>query len=501
MSKMIYLRAMCLMALFGSALASPLPMNDMAFLDVKLPVGEKSFLIHPEYPTLRIWRYQHTNDVSVHTTCHGVGEDSAMIVFTGMGENPGEALIYDVGVQAEALKSYKGLCFWMRGDGGDGDLSIGSNWNQKHPTYARLGKFPLIQKEWKKFFVPWNKFSPEVTSKGFWFLNLKVEPATPRQAWAVIARIDLYQTETTEAIQPSGNDDPPGMIPAINYVQPGQAEMARMIPKTMAKLQAHTPLVIVAAGDSITAGAQLRYRNRDETHPRDSDADIYFALLEKRLAKHYGYVNHRPVLKEWQAADQKSKTNASGVTQGGFTVMSDVQALPDGTLPFNGLQIIGVGAGGQNTRFGYEHLADVIQYKPDLVIWAYGANDIPGNKRKDYKAYSAQAIQSLKQQGIEVVLCRPTFFVPEPYYSHSVGFQEPAAALARELNVPLVDQFGAFHARGRRYVGDLLSDTVHPNEYGHQVLASTLAAALGVPDQFVWDQPYFRAVATGMKRP
>ena len=181
--------------------------------------------------------------------------------------------------------------------------------------------------------------------------------------------------------------------------------------------------------------------------------------------------------------------------------MSDVQALPDGTLPFNGLQIIGVGAGGQNTRFGYEHLADVIQYKPDLVIWAYGANDIPGNKRKDYKAYSAQAIQSLKQQGIEVVLCRPTFFVPEPYYSHSVGFQEPAAALARELNVPLVDQFGAFHARGRRYVGDLLSDTVHPNEYGHQVLASTLAAALGVPDQFVWDQPYFRAVATGMKRP
>ena len=420
MSKMIYLSAMCLMALFGSALASPLPMNDMAFLDVKLPVGEKSFLIHPEYPTLRIWRYQHTNDVSVHTTCHGVGEDSAMIVFTGMGENPGEALIYDVGVQAEALKSYKGLCFWMRGDGGDGDLSIGSNWNQKHPTYARLGKFPLIQKEWK--------------------------------------------TETTEAIQPSGNDDPPGMIPAINYVQPGQAEMARMIPKTMAKLQAHTPLVIVAAGDSITAGAQLRYRNRDETHPRDSDADIYFALLEKRLAKHYGYVNHRPVLKEWQAADQKSKTNASGVTQGGFTVMSDVQALPDGTLPFNGLQIIGVGAGGQNTRFGYEHLADVIQYKPDLVIWAYGANDIPGNKRKDYKAYSAQAIQSLKQQGIEVVLCRPTFFVPEPYYSHSVGFQEPAAALARELNVPLVDQFGAFHARGRRYVGDLLSDTVHPNE-------------------------------------
>ncbi len=52
-------------------------------------------------------------------------------------------------------------------------------------------------------------------------------------------------------------------------------------------------------------------------------------------------------------------------------------------------------------------------------------------------------------------------------------------------------------ARGRRYVGDLLSDRVHPNEYGHQILASTLATALGVPGQMVWDQPMFRAISEG----
>ena len=141
------------------------------------------------------------------------------------------------------------------------------------------------------------------------------------------------------------------------------------------------------------------------------------------------------------------------------------------------------------------------QFKPDLAIWFYGANEIVGNNRDDYKTYSTQAIRTLRQHGIEVILCRPTFFAPEPYYSLSLGFKEPAEALARENAVPLIDQFGAFHARGRRYIGDLLSDQVHPNEYGHQVLASTLAVALGVPGQLVWDQPYFKAMAAEARMP
>ena len=476
-----------------------LPATDRTFLNVKLPAGEEAFLMWPNYPPARFWRFQHKNDVELHTTSRGVGPDSAMVVFTEKGQQPGEVLAYDIGAHGDKLKNFKGLCFWMRGDGGDGNLSIGCNWTQTLPTYPRLGKFPLAQKEWKKFFVPWEKFTPAINSNGFYFLNLKVEPATPRAAWAVVARIDFYQTETTEAIQPPVAADSPGLIPAANFVQPSVAAAAQLIPKTLAKLKAHQPVTIVAAGDSITAGAQLWYRNRDNQHRRDSDADIYFSVLEQRLAQYYNYTNHRAILKMWETVDKKTGKTASGAAQDGFAVMSDGPALT-GTLPFDGLQVIGVGAGGKNTQFGFEHLADATMYKPDLVIWFYGVNDTLNNI-KGYLNYSPQAIKALQQQGIEVILARPLFFVDEPYYSNSANLLEAVTALANENKVPWVDQFGAFNARGRRYVGDLLSDVVHPNDYGHQLLGSTLAAALGVPNQLIWEQAYFRALAAGAKAP
>ena len=480
------------------ALLAVEPLGDVSFLNVKLPAGEEAFLERPNYPTDRFWRFQHTNDVEIHTTGRGVGPDSAVVVFTEKGEKPGEVLAYDIGAHGSRLKDFKGLCFWMRGDGGDGNLSIGCNWNQAVPTYPRLGKFPLAQKEWKKFFVPWEKFTPAINSNGFYFLNLKVEPATPRAAWAVVARIDLYQTEITETIQPPVAADPPGLIPAANFVQPSVAVAAQLIPKTLAKLKAHQPVTIVAAGDSITAGAQLWYRNRDAQHRRDSDADIYFSVLERRLAQHYRYTDHRAILKMWETVDKKTGKTTSGAAQDSFAVMSDGLALT-GTLPFDGLQVIGVGAGGKQTQFGFEHLADVTMYKPDLVIWFYGVNDTLNPK--GYPSYSAQAIKALQQQGIEVILARPLFFIDEPYYSNSAKLLETVTALANENKVPWVDQFGAFHARGRRYVGDLLSDVVHPNDYGHQLLGSTLAAALGVPNQLVWEQAYFRALVAGAKAP
>ena len=466
------------------------------FLKVAMPAGEKSFLMAPAYPASRIWRFQNTNDVEIHTTCRGVGPDSALVVFTARGEKPGEVLAYDIGAHGDDLKNYKGVSFWMRGDGGDGDLIMGVNWNQEAPANPRLGKFPLAQKEWKKFFVPWDQFTPGVAGHGFYFLNLKVAPGKARAAWAVVSRINLYQTETCEPIQPPVTADPPGMIPAASFVQPGVAEAARLIPRTLARLKARQPVTIVSVGDSITAGAQLWYRN-DSKHAHTSEESIYFAVLAQRLAQHYGYASHRSVLKMWQAVDKQTGKTPAGATNDSFAVVSDVQPAPDGALPFDGLQVIGVGAGGKESQFGLAHLADATMYKPDLVIWFYGANDMPGNRRKEYKTYSAQAIQALQQQGIEVILARPTVFASEYFFDNCVGFLTPARELAAENKVPLVDQFGAFNARGRRYLGDLLSDTVHPNEYGHQILAATLAAALGVPDQVVWAQDYFRAQAAG----
>ena len=458
------------------------------FLSATLPFGEKSCLVRAEYPTTRMWRCGNTDDIEVHTTARGVGEDSAFVIYSGKGANPGEILIYDMGVQSDALKAYKGLTFWMRGDGGAGNLSIGCNWNQNVPTYPKVGRFPLSQRGWKKYFVPWNQFTPDVSQTGFWYLNLKLEVTPQRPAWASLARVALYTNEETEVIQPSFDCDPPGMVPSKGFIHPGVVEAAKLMPRTLAKLKAGQPVTIVAAGDSITAGAQLWYRDH---------VPIYFQVLESTLARHYGYAQHRAVLKIWQAVDGKSGRTPGGATNDSFSIMGDVQPDEKGQLPFKGLQVIGVGAGGKDTRFGFEHLTEMTVFHPDLVIWFYGGNDMPSDNRKDYAAYSQQAIKAMQSQGIEVLLSRPTFFIDEPYYSSSQRFIEPVMTLADSCRVPWVDQFGAFHARGRRFVGDLLSDMVHPNEYGHQILASTLATALGVPGQMVWDQPMFRAISEG----
>lgn len=467
---------------------APAPVAPPAFLNTALPFGEKSCLVCPAYPADRMWRFQNTNDIEIHTTAQGVGDDSALVLYTRTGSPAGEILIYDMGVQGDTLKTFKGLTFWMRGDGGPGDLSIGCNWNQHAPTNPKVGRFPLAQRGWHKYFVPWNQFTPDVSQGGFWYLNLKLELAAPREAWALLARVAFYTNEATEAIAPPKVTDPAGAIAAATFVHPEPSAAGALLPKTLAKLRARQPVTIVAAGDSITAGAQLWYRDH---------VPVYVQVLEETLAAHYGYAQHRALLKKWQTVDSKSGRTASGATNDSFAIEEGTVQDAAGALAFDGLQVIGVGAGGKNTAFGQAHLGEVTMYHPDLVIWFYGGNDLPGNNRKDYVAYSRQAIEALRAQGTEFLLSRPTCFLDEPYYGFSQGFREPAEELASTCHVPWLDQFGAFNARGRRYVGDLLSDGVHPNEYGHEILAATMAAALGVPDSRIWMQPMFRARQPG----
>jgi hypothetical protein len=224
---------------------------------------------------------------------------------------------------------------------------------------------------------------------------------------------------------------------------------------------------------------------------------IYFAALERTLAAHYGYERHRSVFKMWVVPDRNKSPDAKPR----FEIKTGERPEADGSLPFDGLQVIGVGAGGQDSRFGEAHLGDVMQFRPDLVIWSYGANDALPNRRREYREPTLRVIDALRQQGIEVILAVPTPWTDRPHYENSLAFRDVAREIARAAHVPLVDQLGAFIARGERYRGDLLSDTIHPNEHGHAIMASTLAAALGVPEQHVWDRPLFRARAAGRKIP
>ncbi len=490
----------CILHILMSAVVLPAvesAPDELGFLKVPKIEGFEPFIVNACYPTLRAWRYKNDDDVGIITTRKGVGPDSAMIVYTVKGESPGEVQLYDISARGDKLTKYKGISFWMRGDGSDGVLSVGTGWNQRDRGNTIVGKFPLADKSWQKHFVPWESFNPPVKEKGFYFLNFKVTPSKPHTTWVVIARPSLYAVKTVEEITPVTVSDPGGMIPASKFVYPAPAEAAAMIPKILAKLKAGKPVTILAAGDSITAGAQLWYRKDP-----DPAKCAYWAVLGEKLARHYQYTKDRSVLKAWETVNPKTGKTTSGMTSEGFAIPDqNIKPGADGTLPFDGLQVIGVGAPGKNTKFGFEHLNDCTMFKPDLVIWFYGANDLSGSKIKDYVEYSTQAIAELKKQGIEVILAGTTLVVDEPYFSRSAKFPEQARVMAEQFSIPLVDQFAAFNARGRRYLGDIMSDTIHPNEHGHRIMGATLAAALGVPDQVIWDQELFGTSSRGMDAP
>jgi lysophospholipase L1-like esterase len=467
--------------------ADPAPATD-AYLHFKLPAGETPFLIDRHYPTCRMWDFRHSGDLGVYTTANSIGPENAMLFYLPRGGKPGTVLMYDIGVHdSEKEKTYsdnKGICFWIKGDGGDGDISIGTNWDQSKNN-PLLGTFPLSDKSWKKIFVPWDKFSRPI-KKGFYFINFKLNPKTDRECYATVTRLALYKDEQTEQANPPKIEDPAGMIPAEKFVNPAPAEAQKLIPNTMQKLNAKKPLTIVVAGDSITAGAQLWYMN-PQNNPRHSDASIYRAIHEKNLATHFGYDKHRFVFKNWVAPSKKNNT------PGHFDILTGQTPEADGSLPFVGLQIIGVGAGGQDTNFSGAHMDDITQLKPDLVIWAYGANDATNNRARDYRNGATANLEKLKAQNTEIILASITPWLNRPYFTHSAAFRDIAADIAKNLNIPMVDQFGAFMARGDRYRGDLYSDQIHPNEYGHQIMAATLSAAFGLPDQFVWNRPLFKS--------
>jgi lysophospholipase L1-like esterase len=472
--------------------AAPL---DVAYATPATRAGTKPMLPSVAYPTIRLWRYHNDGDLGAYSTAESVqAPESAILFYLPAHGKPGEILDYDVAAQGDDLKIYKGLSFWMKGDGSDGVLTIGTNWTQQIAAYPRVGDFSLREKNWHKVFVPFTQFSPDVSSSGFYFLNFSLKPATAGDTRVLIARPELSSAPTTEAIAPVVAHDPPGMIRADQFVTMPPGALKRVL----AKLNAHVPVTIAVAGDSLTAGNQLWYRMA-ENLPHTAPDCIYTNVLAQKLAAHYGYTASRSLTYVWRDVDPKTSTTDGGNKQAGFEQFTESKAALAGALPFAGLQVMGVAAPGKGSNFGLDHLDSVLALKPDLIIWAYGANDAMSITPESFHDGLANVVTKINGAHIDLLLDTCTTWTggqpdqPESYLFRTRDFAAVARAVAAEQALPVVDQYAAFSARGPRYLGDLLSDAVHPNEFGHRVLATTLAAALGVPDQVLFDRPLFAA--------
>ena len=208
---------------------------------------------------------------------------------------------------------------------------------------------------------------------------------------------------------------------------PQQADQARLLPKSRAKLAAGGPFKVVAFGDSITAGGEA------------STPDlIYWRRWVNEL--------------------------------GGRHPQAQIDALNGAT-------------GGDNTTRGLERLKEkVISHQPDLVLVAFGMND--HNRRgvppADFERQLRELVTRIRA-GTQAEIILLSTFPPNPQWTHSSQrMAEYAAATARvatAMNCAYADVFSNWQTlTARKRPEDVLANDInHPNDFGHWIYYRVLA--------------------------
>ena len=127
------------------------------------------------------------------------------------------------------LKTYKGICLWVKGDGSDATAVFSTNWDFSDHQF----RVPMKDTNWHKVFMPWDKWSPKPITDYWYYLTYSIERKDASKAnWYIVDRVHLYKDGKTEEIKPTADVDPPGLLPAQAFVSDKDK-----IAKTLAKLK------------------------------------------------------------------------------------------------------------------------------------------------------------------------------------------------------------------------------------------------------------------------
>jgi lysophospholipase L1-like esterase len=159
-------------------------------------------------------------------------------------------------------------------------------------------------------------------------------------------------------------------------------------------------------------------------------------------------------------------------------------------------EVTNAGIGGDTVDALKSLQAGVIAKKPHLVTIMYGTNDSYVAKGKTegrnslskYEAALRAMITGLKQEGIQVIVMTSPPWAegapPDGLNQHPnirlAPYVEVCRAVAKELQVPLVDHYAHWTAAAEKggRLKDWTSDFCHPNPRGHQELAKEILRIL-----------------------
>jgi acyl-CoA thioesterase I len=137
---------------------------------------------------------------------------------------------------------------------------------------------------------------------------------------------------------------------------------------------------------------------------------------------------------------------------------------------------------------------DVLDRRPHLVVAMFGMNDLcygtvdaakDAAQRQLYTENLGKLVAQCRQAAAEVLLMTPNSVYPEAAPPRPLDRLAAFAGLMRDagaaLNVPVVDAYAEYeriHQADVRQWRQMMSETVHPAQPGHRVIAELVASAV-----------------------
>jgi acyl-CoA thioesterase I len=176
-----------------------------------------------------------------------------------------------------------------------------------------------------------------------------------------------------------------------------------------------------------------------------------------------------------------SSTEGIGASSRAASYPSRLEADLRAALPRETVSVINHGVGGDDVDDMMRRLApDVVEARPDLVIWQTGSNDplrhVPLGRFVDE---TRAGIATMRRAGIDVVLMEPQYCAMLNGTSDAAAFRQAVRELGAELHVPVIRRFSLMQrwlATGQLTAAQLLApDGLHMADRGYAALAEDVA--------------------------
>lgn len=182
--------------------------------------------------------------------------------------------------------------------------------------------------------------------------------------------------------------------------------------------------------------------------------------------------------------------NASGYTKAppSMPPYPDLIAATLRYLYGGSVKLVNRAVAGWTARQGLNDLDNLLKEKPDLVIVAYGMNDIGHRDSRQYGTQIRQIIKKIQNQNhdTEIVLVAPMLgngqWAPTPLEMFP-RYRDELTALTGP-GVALVDLTSLWEVmmKRKRHIDITGNGVNHPNDFGHRAYASAILALLADPE-------------------